>query len=1543
MSMVESIQGERASALPSLEPLEPRLLFNAAPYANDYFTTAVAGTSVLIDPTLNDTDVDGDALSVSAILLPPGSGTAVVENGKVRFTASSILGNTPFIYQVTDGKGGFDSATIHVNVVASDLEPPANRVPVAVNDTASTTQNASVLIDVLSNDSDPDGDPITIAAITPAPASGTATIESNRVRYVPATGFTGDVTFGYQISDGRGGTATATVSVSVAAAPTGPNTAPYASDDTGYSVAVGQSILIDPTLNDTDADGDPLFVSAIPTPPGAGTAVIENGKIRFTPSTVTGMHPFIYRVSDGRGGTDTATIYVNVVSATTPPTNQSPVAVNDTVTTTQNTSVLINVLANDSDPDGDVLTLAAITSPPPANAGVAAIENNQIRFTPTSTFTGAVNIGYQISDGRGGIATATAAITVIASTGPNTAPYAYDDTGYTVAVGQSILIDPTLNDTDADGDPLAVIAIPTPPGAGTAVIEDGKIRFTPSSITGMHPFIYRVGDGRGGADTATIYVNVVASASAGTLAFEAGSYTVNEHDGTVAVAVVRTGGSSGSVSVNYATTNLTATAGQDYTANSGSLTFAAGITRLTITIPILNDPTLEGEETFRVALTNPTGGATLGAQATTTVAIRDNDGVPGGTRVVVIGSSTVEGAADRNSFRRPLGAALSQAGYAINFVGTKNLSAGVAPPNLDYDRDHEGYAGWRADEVLNGRSGVPALATRLAGLSADGDQLTPDIALLYVGHNDIFQGQSPQNVRDDLAQIIAVLRADNPGVTVLVGKLAPSAWDGGIHNANIAALNALIDDLVVTMDAAASRVVAVDLYAGFDTSVYTTDGQHPNAAGEAFMADRWFAVMKQAIDGTLPPPPTSVNAGTLALESSTYVVDETAGSITIAVVRTGGSDGTVSIDYSTVEGSATVGQDYQYTEGTVTLGPGVTRATFTIPILNDALAEGNETFGVSLNRVTGGADLSQPRTATITIIDDDGPAPIGTGDGLKGVYHDNINFTGTQVTRVDPSINFNWATAAPVTGIAADTFSVRWTGQIEARYSELFTFTTTSDDGIRLWVNGQLIIDQWNDHSATNHSGVIGMIAGQRVDIRIDYYENTGSAVAQLRWVSPSQVQQIVPTSQLYSTGYTGQIDGPALLNPVTVYSGLTQPTALSFTPNGLTFIAQKNGIVRVAQNGALIATPFIDIRGEVNDVRDRGLLGLAVHPNFPATPYVYLLYTYDPPETIGRTGFGGPDGAGARGSRLMRVTADAANDYRTAVAGSAVVILGTNSTWEHFGAPTSSQSISNVYGGLNPDGTYVRDSIPIDSESHTIGALAFLPDGSLLVTSGDGTSYGAVDPKTARVQDVNSLNGKVLRIDPITGQGLSDNPFFDGDPGSNRSKVYALGFRNPFRLTVDPLSGRAYVGDVGWNTWEELNQLVPGGNYGWPWYEGGNGTSVRTPGYRDLAAAQAFYNSGIAVTAPVWARSHTSGGVAIVAGDFYTGAIYSASLAGTLFVSDYGVPAVDAIRFNADGSVQSVTRVASSVGVVVEMTMGPDGYMYFVDITGRIARLAVP
>ncbi|GEA86868.1 PQQ-dependent sugar dehydrogenase [Cellulomonas cellasea] len=135
--------------------------------------------------------------------------------------------------------------------------------------------------------------------------------------------------------------------------------------------------------------------------------------------------------------------------------------------------------------------------------------------------------------------------------------------------------------------------------------------------------------------------------------------------------------------------------------------------------------------------------------------------------------------------------------------------------------------------------------------------------------------------------------------------------------------------------------------------------------------------------------------------------------------------------------------------------------------------------------------------------------------GLLGTYFDNADLTGATVTRVDPGVDFRWLAAAPVAGIGADTFSVRWTGSVVPRYTQTYTFATTSDDGVRLWVDGRLIIDQWNRHAPRIDTGTIALTAGRAVPIRLEFFDDRLDATIQLRWSSPSQPSEIVPASRL--------------------------------------------------------------------------------------------------------------------------------------------------------------------------------------------------------------------------------------------------------------------------------------------------------------------------------------------------------------------------------------------------------------------------------------------
>jgi hypothetical protein len=138
------------------------------------------------------------------------------------------------------------------------------------------------------------------------------------------------------------------------------------------------------------------------------------------------------------------------------------------------------------------------------------------------------------------------------------------------------------------------------------------------------------------------------------------------------------------------------------------------------------------------------------------------------------------------------------------------------------------------------------------------------------------------------------------------------------------------------------------------------------------------------------------------------------------------------------------------------------------------------------------------------------------GGGVKAQYYNGMNFDNLVLTRIDPQINFNWGDpGSPDTSVNVDQFSARWTGEVEAAFTETYTFYTTSDDGARLWIDGVQLVDSWVDQGATEHSGTIDLVAGTTYSLIMEYYENGGGAVAELRWSSPSTPKQLIPQAAL--------------------------------------------------------------------------------------------------------------------------------------------------------------------------------------------------------------------------------------------------------------------------------------------------------------------------------------------------------------------------------------------------------------------------------------------
>jgi hypothetical protein len=142
-------------------------------------------------------------------------------------------------------------------------------------------------------------------------------------------------------------------------------------------------------------------------------------------------------------------------------------------------------------------------------------------------------------------------------------------------------------------------------------------------------------------------------------------------------------------------------------------------------------------------------------------------------------------------------------------------------------------------------------------------------------------------------------------------------------------------------------------------------------------------------------------------------------------------------------------------------------------------------------------------------------SPTAPTPGLRATYFNNADLTGTSVSRVDATVNFDWGTGSPHASIAADTFSARWVGKVKPQFSQTYTFYTQSNDGVRLWVNNQLIINNWTQHALTENRASILLQAGVKYDIRLEFFEGTGSAAMKLLWSSASTPKAVVPSSAL--------------------------------------------------------------------------------------------------------------------------------------------------------------------------------------------------------------------------------------------------------------------------------------------------------------------------------------------------------------------------------------------------------------------------------------------
>jgi len=396
--------------------------------------------------------------------------------------------------------------------------------------------------------------------------------------------------------------------------------------------------------------------------------------------------------------------------------------------------------------------------------------------------------------------------------------------------------------------------------------------------------------------------------------------------------------------------------------------------------------------------------------------------------------------------------------------------------------------------------------------------------------------------------------------------------------------------------------------------------------------------------------------------------------------------------------------------------------------------------------------------------------------------------------------------------------------------------------------------------------------------------------------------------------------------------SDWVKPVALCFLGEGRLLVGEKRGSLWYVE-GTFKRNAVVSLDDEILANGDRGLLGVAADPDFDGNGRIYLLYQVDPDGN-------GEDSEQESFSRLVRYTTeyDANGDLHVDPA-SRVDLLGES--WS--------------------------SGIPALHFAHTGGSVMFMGDGSLVLAHGDGahsnfvdagghnpTAFGpgrfdpAEDLGAFRALEVTSMAGKILRIDPETGLGLPDNPFFTGDPADAASRVWAMGLRNPFRFTLVPGTGpreALFACDVGSTEWEEIDLCRGGESFGWPCYEGGP----------EMALYQAADENGYCeavegqTEAPWLSWNHWTPGSLGFVGNcasgacVYTGTSYPPICRGALFFCDYGQEWMKVARLDSELNPVGLLSFGTSMGSPIEIVSEPDsGDLVYISLadSGRVLRL---
>jgi hypothetical protein len=996
---------------------------NQPPVANASTDQAInEGSNVTLDgSSSNDPDGTIDSFSWTQI-----AGTMVTLTGSSTamptFTAPNVTANTILTFElaVTDNNGAM--ATDQVNITVQNV----NQLPTANAGTDQiVNEGNSVSLDGTAS-SDTDGAIVGYNWFQTAGPSVTLTgsATANPGFSAPAVLTNTLLTFELTVTDNNGGMATDSVSVTVQNV----NLLPTANAGVDQTVNEGAGVTLDGTAS-TDPDGTIADYSwnQVAGPSVALTGATTSGPTFTAPGVITNtILTFELTVTDNNGGMATDQVNVTVQNV-----NQLPMAnagVDQTIT--EGFVVTLNGTAS-TDADGTIVGYSWNQIVGPSVALTGATTSGSTFTAPAVLTNTLLTFELAVTDNDGGTATDLVNITVTVAPVPGTLSFELSSTSVpenaanvTLSVirtgGDSGEVTIDFNTMDQS----ATASLDYQATSGTLTFADGELSKTiqltlldDTKFEGDETFAVELTNPQGGVEIGTVNIAQVSITEndpvppAGVLDIAAATYSVAESDasGFVTITVNRSNGSFGQVSVDYTTTDQTATASLDYEATSGTLIFADSELSKTIQVALLDDTIFEGDETFVVEISNPQVGAGLGMVNAAQVTITENDPVPPAGVFNIAASNYTVAENDSNGliaitvnrsngnfgqvsvdFTTTDGSAAAGSDYQAT-SGSLSFADGELSKTIDIPlRDDTNYEGDETFnlELSNVQGGAALGIVNIAQVTISENDPVPPAGVIQ------YSGQEYSASEDEVSSLITVTRSS--------GSFGEVSVD--FATSNITAIAGedyqFTTSTIVFADGETSQVIEVPLMDDLDYEGNETfNVELNNIQGGAVLGSSNTAQVTILENDPVPP------AGSLHFSGASYSVAEDNNNIVATVTRAGGSFGQVTADFTTNDGSAVAGSDYTAASGTLTFAEGVISQTITISLMDDSVFEGNESFNIRLSNASGGATLSNPFDTTINILENE-PVPAAGSLQFSGsrfsVAEDATNLSIT-VTRTGGS------------------------------------------------------------------------------------------------------------------------------------------------------------------------------------------------------------------------------------------------------------------------------------------------------------------------------------------------------------------------------------------------------------------------------------------------------------------------------------------------------------------------------------------------------------